>query len=66
MYTEWASERFNVSKLTSRFPKNAYRMMVNDSIAARIAELKAERSKRVQFTADDLFNELVTRSTRWT
>ena len=34
-------------------------MMANDGIAKRIAELKAERSKRVQFTADDLFNELV-------
>jgi len=38
---------------------NGNRLIVNDSIAKRIAELKAERSKRVQFTADDLFNELV-------
>ena len=33
--------------------------LIKLNVAKRIAELKAERSKRVQFTADDLFNELV-------
>jgi phage terminase small subunit len=38
---------------------NAVRVMANDGVKARIAELRAEASKRTEFKKDDLIRDLV-------
>lgn len=38
---------------------NAVRVMANDGVKARIAEIKAETSKRTEFKKDDLIRDLV-------